>query len=221
MQPKYTYLLLLIALLMSSCTWHSNQIFYNMGQEGAYLEEHECKFWKVGNTMYVEAPLHNYETRQSRIISKLGKGVGTHHYPTQALPTKTGYGEITLHESENITYWKRTSRPWLFEKPAGAVPYLNKTGRCVDPDMPLCTDEKQDSRLVIKAEPPQATAHALWAYPLSALSLVAVDIPVTLTVNTVMLAGSIIISPVTLTLSFFPTCPDEVQSAQENTPQQN
>lgn len=221
MQQKHTYLLLLIALLMSSCIWHSSQIFYNMGQEGAYLEERECKFWKAGNTLYVEATLHNYYTRQSRIISAMGKGMGTHHYPTQAVPTKTVYGEITLHQGKDFTYWKRTSRPWLSQKPAGVVPYLNKTGRCVDPDMPLHTGAKQDSIRVIMAVPPQATAHALYAYPLSALSLVAVDIPITVAVNTAMLAGSIIMTPVTLTLSLFPTCPDEVQSAQENTPQQD
>ncbi len=219
MQQKHTYLLLLIALLMSSCIWHSNQIFYNMGQEGAYLEERECKFWKVGNTLYVEAPLHNYYTRQSRIFSAMGKGASEHHYPAQAVPTKTGYGEITLHQGKNFTYWKRTSRPWLSQKPAGAVPYHNKTVRCVDPDMPLHTNAGQDSHRVIKAMPPQATAHALYAYPLSALSLVAVDIPVTVAVNTAMLAGSIIMAPVTLTLSLFPTCPDKVQSAQENPPQ--
>lgn len=206
----------LITLLMSSCSWHTNQIFYNMGHEGSYLKAQECKFWQVDDTLYVEATLHHYKNRAGNIVSCMGKGSALMSFNAEGSSPRTGYGEITLRQGEHGTYWQRTGSPWLSQKPAGAVPYLNKTGYCSDREMTLYTDAEMNSICVINAESPQATAHALYAYPLSALSLVAVDIPATVAVGAAMMTGTIVTAPVFFIMSQISDCPSSYQQPQEN-----
>ena len=82
--------------------------------------------------------------------------------------------------------------------------------------MTLYTDAEMNSICVIDAESPQATAHALYAYPLSALSLVAVDIPATVAVGAAMMTGTIVTAPVFFIMSQISDCPSSYQQPQEN-----
>ena len=167
-----------------------------MGQAGSYIETQDCQFLQVNGTFYVESKLRSYKKRVPHAILFCEYDNTPKPFEVKNDNPRTVYGEIITEKGrDGIIHWARTCTPWLTEEPKGAQSVNSEYFRHQGPDMTLYTDSSLHSKTVIEPEPAHSTIHALYAYPLSALSLIAVDIPTTLVTNSLFLGGGLISMP--------------------------
>ena len=196
-EMRLLYVLPLVTLLLSSCIVQTHRHFYNMGRSGSYLEDKDCQFLQVNDTLYVEGKLYRYKYHVPHLYVFLEPS--NYPYPVEVKNDTpcTVYGEIvTEKDKHGITYWERNDTPWLTKKPEGAKPIKLKRAYHRGANMTLYYGPLHShNRIVAEPEPAHATIHALYAYPLAALSLIAVDIPVTVVANTLFLGGGLLSAP--------------------------
>ncbi len=196
--------LTLSAWALNSCTVQTHQYFYNMGREGSYAEYDSAKFLKVGNDVYAETTLHNYYIKTTDILGHLAYNNSNNSVACKKDSPRTVYAKLVNKEpTGNIPHWERADSTWLTHKPEGAVEFTPQEHTIhLGEGMTLYKNPRftKDAR-VIDAVPVHPTAHALYAYPLAAISLIAVDIPAMIGLNTLMTTGYIIVTPFRLMLN--------------------
>lgn len=196
---KRLFRLAVAVLLLSSCTSQTYLYFYDKGREGSYLKNADCQFWQAGDTLYVEGKLYSYQHKETDFFGLGGFPASRTRYNVQGTEPRTVYGEITVQKNEQgITTWARKDTPWLTQKPGGAVPVKANYFYHQGPDMPLYNRTGEHKETVIEAEPAHASLHALYAYPLAGLSLLAVDIPAMAISNTTFLTVYLLTAPIRL-----------------------
>ncbi len=161
-----TTALCLAAMGMSSCTQFCAR-FIDMGQVRTGIEITEPKeVYRVGNRHYIRGEKAEFEYRHDWLWKELKNNGGEY---TRIPGSETGslYHEISQgSESKTPRYYLKRDAEWLSELPGS-------------PSAKIITFSDKMPHGVYNRKT-RTTAHALYAYPLAAAALVAVDVPVAL-----------------------------------------
>lgn len=190
--------LILAASALNNCTVQTHQYFYNLGREGSYAEYNTAKLLKAGDTLYAETTLHSYDVERQNIIGHLAFGNSNKSMARNGNSPRTVYGKLINKEpTGNIPHWERADTVWLTRKPEGAIEFTPAEHTIHLGEKMLLYKNACGTKTawVIDAEPAHPTAHALYAYPLAAISLIAVDIPAMIGLNTILTTGYIMATP--------------------------
>ena len=90
---------------------------------------------------------------------------------------RTVYGEVQLcHSEDGQMVWKRIDSPWLETLPAKAKRYKSSYGYCFDNPVRI-NCKGSEFRIAEQTVAPHANERAWYAYPMAAVTLVALDLP--------------------------------------------
>ncbi len=111
------------------------------------------------------------------LLKSSGSVLGVYLKTDEDAALHTVYGEVQLHRMENgIVVWQRTDAPWQESLPANAK--RCKSSYDYHFDTPVRINCKgSEYRIAEQTVEPHATARAWYAYPMAAVTLVALDLP--------------------------------------------
>lgn len=190
-----------VLLLLSSCSVQTYRYFADKAQEGELIyipreEKHPqtLPLFRAGGKTYIQGMRCRAVVESADYIAChlpfSDTGIKTKILPAPEEERKAVYGEVKLLRThpDGDRVWQRTESVWLDTLPPNARP-MRKGSRATRDFFEPHESEQDDCGRII-TRPMQSHAGALYYYPAAAATLVAVDIPLTLALNAIMVAGS-------------------------------
>ena len=189
-------LLLCLTLVFCSCTVQTYRYFADKAREGEsiYIPDETEKhggvlFYRVDGKTYVRGIRSRTMAKSTRYaedylpFSEIR--IREEHFAIDDATQKSVYGEVKLQRFPNgRRYWEKTDSPWLDSLPDNARSFRSSDN--------LLGFESGKVVGVVDSEetrPMRATSKALYYYPLAAVTFTAVDVPLTLAGNAVLVCG--------------------------------
>ena len=193
---RLSLILLCVPLILCSCTVQTYRYFADKAREGEsiYIPDETEKhggvlFYRVDGKTYVRGIRCRTMAKSTRYsedylpFSEIR--IREEHFAIDDATQKSVYGEVKLQRFPNgRRYWEKTDSPWLDSLPDYARPFRSSDN--------LLGFESGKVVGVVDSEetrPMRATSKALYYYPLAAVTFTAVDVPLTLAGNAVLVCG--------------------------------
>ena len=111
------------------------------------------------------------------------------------------YPELYQDDSFHVSWWRPELSPYQLSLPAGAV---------------RLTERGEGDHIIgeYKGYKPHTDAHKYYAYPLGALVAVAVDAPLTIAGNTLLVGGAVVVVPFSCLYELYKLCTQNAPSAE-------
>lgn len=195
---QLTRILLSLPLMFCSCTVQTYRYFADKALEGESIyipRESEQSggllLYRAGNKTYVRGIRSRTMLKSSGYLQDESPfseiNIRERHFPVHEVAQQNVYREVKSRRSPNGTrIWEKTDSPWLDTLPDNARPF-----RSSDTILGSYNSNRYMAGAVDAEEtrPMRTTAKALYYYPLAAVTFTAVDVPLTLAGNTVLLCG--------------------------------
>lgn len=193
---QHTRILLSLPLMFCSCTVQTYRYFADKAQEGESIyipRESEQSggllLYRAGNKTYVRGIRSRTMLKSSGYLKDHSPFSEIHirerHFPVHEVAQQNVYREVkSRHYPNGARRWEITDSPWLDTLPDNARPF-----RSSDTILSSYNGYMAGAVDAEETRPMRTTAKALYYYPLAAVTFTAVDIPLTLAGNTVLLCG--------------------------------
>ena len=193
---QLTRILLSLPLMFCSCTVQTYRYFADKALEGESIyipRESEQSggllLYRAGNKTYVRGIRSRTMLKSSGYLKDHSPFSEIHirerHFPVHEVAQQNVYREIKSRRHPNgARRWEKTDSPWLDTLPDNARPF-----RSSDTILSSYNGYMAGAVDAEETRPMRTTAKALYYYPLAAVTFTAVDVPLTLAGNTVLLCG--------------------------------
>lgn len=194
---RLSLILLCVPLILCSCSVQTYRFFVNKAQEGESIyipvdTEHpgELLLYEAEGKTYLRGIRSRTTARSSAYIENhlpfADNRIREEHLPVAGAEQQSVYCGVQLQRaSHNVRHWEKTDSPWLDSLPSNARPFRSSDHLSgFYSGSPVVGAVKS-----VETQPMRATGKALLYYPLAAGTFVAVDVPLTLAINAVLVCG--------------------------------